>query len=355
MITVGEAARIIAPHVERTFPNDREAIFDILNLVKEKIWQTGKFSGSTKWMWVKVRDDGSIITPHGYNILLGCRTDKGPPLDIRDQYFIFHKNGPASSAPIKDNNYTSNVISLGQYPTLLPPDFFGNGKLKDEFKLSVVSPNCGNSREFNTLRVFANDKFGNKIYSYIFKENEDANEELKILIADDIDQTDGVIEGINFPIKSVDFCWDNVIVSSIYGIIKEPTRSPVEVWIVDCKRNIKILAARLEPNETTSSYNLYKIPNIAIRNKWVYGLFKMSKPQPISFDSELFLIDNQTALINIAKGVYKMTYKDQLIEGKAFVNEGISSLNDELREEKPNSTTTLQIDSFRSFIKQPKF
>lgn len=360
MITIGQVAKLIAPHIGMNYPNDIESIYDIIDLIKEKIWFTGKFYGSTKWMWCRVRGDGTIITPHGYNILLGCKDENRPAMDIKDSYFMFHKNGPTSSV-IKDKGFDNSVIYLGEYPTLLSPECFGNGKNNGEFFISVKSPGMGFSMEKNILRVLATDCNGNKIHTYEFTSDEDPDNTLtKILGPDDIDKYEGIIEGINFPVKGVDILYKNVIVTSVYGIMKDPTVSPVEVWlyettVTDCDCSNGILIARLEPGEVISSYKSYKIPDKCIRNKYIYGLFKMSKPQPTSFNSEIFLTDNKNAIISIAKGIYKSTYKDQLAEGKAFINEGISALNDELRESSPNSVSTMQIDSVRDFSKLPNF
>lgn len=355
MLNIGQVSKLIAQHVDRTFPNDREAIYEILDLVKEKIWHSGKFYGSTKWGWCRVRGDGTIITPHGYNILLGCKVEGLPSADIKDKYFMFHKNGPTSSV-IKDKGFNNSVIDLGEFPTLLPPEKYHSGKNIGNWYISVKSPGLGFSKNPSIARVMAYDCQGNKIYTYIFKKDEDAEEEVTQLGVDEIDQHEGVIEGINYQIKGVDTLYKNIIVSSVYGIVKQPTVTPVEFWLYENKScSNGILMARLEPNETISSYRSYKVPDGCIRNKWVYGLFKMSKPQATAFDSELFMTDNKSAIISIAKGVYKANFKDQLSEGRAFIDDGIRALNDELRESKSSSTSTMQVDSIRDFSKMPVF
>ena len=355
-LTVGEVCRIIAKHVERTFPNDRESIYEILDLVKEKIWFSGKFYGSTKWGWCKVREDGTIITPHGYNVLLGVKPDNAPTMDIKDKYFLFHKNGPTSSI-INDKNFNNSVVEYGEYPTLLPPDKYFTGRGGEEWYVSVKSPGLGISKDLRIARVLARDYNGNIIYTYVFNNPEDPEQDgTRQLGPDEIDKYEGVIEGIDYAIKGVDVLYKNIKISSVYGIQKDPTVAPVEFWLYEAKSCANgILMARMEPNETVSSYRSYKVPNKCIRSGWVYGLFKMSKPQKTCYDSELFLTDNRSAIISIAKGVYKQNYKDQMSEGRMFIDDGIRALNDELRENKSSQSSTIQVDSVRNFSKMPEF
>ena len=353
MITVKEACNLIAQFVNMRFPSDRESLYDILNLVAEKIWFSGKFYGSTKWFFVKVRSDGTIITPHGYNKLIGVKPDCKRPMTIKDETFIFHQNGPTSSS-FHECNLEMNVQSMGEFPTLLHPEKFFSEKKNNNYIVSIVSP--GSSDSEKTARIYCNDTNGNKIYSYHFNNEDDPNQDgIEILTAKDLDKYEGIVEGIDYPIRPNLFSYNNISISSVYKITKEPTSSPVEFWLFqNDKKSRGVLMARLEPNETESLYNLYHIPNKCIREQWVYGLFKISKPQPIQYDSELFLTANRSAIINIAKGIHKTYWKDLPAEGRQYVNQGIRELADELKEQKTGEAT-IQVNSVRDYSKIPKF
>lgn len=348
--TVSSVADFVSQFVDKSWPNDRDVLYQMLDLVQEHIWKSGLFLGSTKWAYVKTRCDNTIITPHGYSELLGAKLGC-KMLDLRDQYFMFHQNGPMTE-PAADKSYSTDVTHLGTYPTLI--NHWQEAELKckiPEYQLTVISPCLPNMREPLMTRVCAYGLDGRPIYTYYFTPEsltENPEDEIMVLTPDDVTTSEGVVEGVNLPITRQGFTPSNILISEIYNIEKQPSHFSVEYWLVDRCSKKGILAARLEPFQLRSSYNVYKINNNRCSvNNCIFALFKRSRPDPCVADSQLFITDNKLAITYIAQGIYEKVYKKNITTGDALLISGERELAKELKESNSAVHSPLQIHNHR--------
>jgi len=347
LITAKTAATLIAPYVEKSWPNDRDSIYSILDLVQEAIWKSGLFEGSSKWAYVKVNKNGTIVTPHGYSILLGAKVGNSK-YNIRDSYFMFHENGPLTE-PGESNHFSKNIQFLGSYPTLI--NHIDDLKInKGDYKLGVVSPCLPPTGSPPVSIISANDANGKKIFTYRFREKEDPeiiDNEIINYTPDDIDYNNGIIEGVVYPVTNKLITYDNVRVSEVYNITKDPTLSPVDYYALfpydgECDPSEGVLIASLDPFQTQSMYNVYKIVNNCINDGQAFCLFKRDRPEKLVNDSQLILTNSQTALISLAKGIQYKYFKDNIPVGDAFMSTGMRDISDEILASNPGAARTLQ-------------
>lgn len=347
--TAGKIAEFIAPYIGMSYPNDENRIFENLSLVQDEIWSSGKFYGSTKYFYAPIRSDNTIITPHGYNVLLGCNINF-KSVNINGTSAIFHKNGP-SETPLAENGFSKDVYHLGDSPVMFQPNGSwckpcGPNKGKVDFYISV----CGGDCEINKKTLVSSlGRNGKPIYTYFKEETGD-----KPIVCEDRDLIVEEIkynEGVMYDVVGQHVNHKDIIVGDIYNIIKDPTISPVEYYLVNKETGVGTLMARLEPYETVSNYKIYQISKSCVRNNCVLGLFKRSKPVDIVDPSQILISNNKSAILSIAKGVHKKFAEDNIQLGETFIMGGINLLAKEVREQKPNSTARLQIDSLRDFSK----
>lgn len=353
--TAGSIAEFIAPYVGCSWPNDERKIFELMSLVQNKIWQSGKFHNSTKFFYVNVRSDRTIITPHGYNVLLGCNINF-QPVNINSPNGLFHRNGP-SEAPMVGGNFNTTIQYLGESPVTKQPNEAwcspcGNHRFTcdNDYFITVVGENC--STKAHTL-VSALGKNNKPIYTYY---KEETGGEPTVCESEDIAATEiKYNEGVRYPILGQKVFYKDILVTNIYNIIKEPSLVPVEYYLTERRTGIGSLIARLEPYEIISKYKRYQISNNCIRKNCVLALFKQSKPVDIVSESQIFISDNKDAILCMAQGIYQIHEKQELNLGNGFIQQGLVALREELREESPNTNDKLQIESIRDYSKIKDF
>lgn len=347
MIRIEEVAEFVSTYIGKQFPYDEDSIYANLDLVNEIIWNAGLFHGSTKWFYCQVRDDNTIVTPHGYNVLLGVNRNF-KPLMIRDSSFIFHQNGPAD-IPVVSDNFSNNVYDLGEYPIFKLLEnlcYPCEGTVCNEFRIGARA--MGFCDSYPKTRIMGNDVKGNPIFTFI------KGDKVELCNESEKDSYDNVIHGLEIQLTTDIRVIDNVKFGSISEIIKEPTKYPVEYYAVNNK-SVGQLIARIEPFQTRSLYRLYKVPNDCIRNACVLGLFKRSKPDKIVDKEQLFFCSNRNAILSISKGVDLKYNKNDTQSGETLIALGIKDLAMELREQSSNSTNPLQMDGFVNPMKKKKF
>jgi len=335
MIIVRDAAALVAPFIGKVYPNDRESIFQILDLSQQSIWEAGKFYGSTKWAYVNTRSDNTIITPHGHNSLLCVNIDFKPQI-IRDSYCMFHQNGPAESNSF-GVNFTNNVQDLGEFPVIGMPERLCTPcegiKCESFYVGARVTGEC---REFPKTRIYGTSPNGKNIYSYI---KPDTKEQCLCEDEDDIEIWDA-IEGVELTLSNT-LRVSKIPFGSITGITKEPSNSTVEYYKVD-SRNKGTLIASLDPFQITSKYRAYTVPNKCIKSKCIFGLFKRSKPETVINENQAFITDNKVAIIAMAKAMDYLFNRNDIANGNQYKAQGLQSLSNEVKEESSNSVSPIQ-------------
>jgi len=335
-MTIREVSKLVAQYIGKSYPNDRETIFQILDLAQQKIWESGKFYGSTKWAYVKTRNDNTIITPHGYNILLGLNINFKPQI-IRDNYFMFHQNGPAEVNAF-GSNFTKNVQDLGEFPVIGMHENICTpceGNECQEFYIGAKV--LGECNDFPKTRIYGTSPNGKNIYSYTKGEKK---EECVCYDKEDVEIWDA-IEGVELTLSNI-LRVSKIPFGSITGITKEPSESVVEYYKID-KRNKGELIASLDPFQIVSKYKAYTIPNTCIKQKCVFGLFKRSKPETVINENQRFITDNKVAIIAMAKAMDYYFNRNDIVNGEAFERRSLLSLSNEVKEESSNYVSPIQV------------
>jgi hypothetical protein len=358
--TADKAGQLIAQFIEKSWPNDKEVIFNVLSLVNEEIWNSGLFPDSTKWAYVKVGKNGTITNPHGYSVLLGAKIDCDK-FEVKDSYFMFHSNGPLRE-PDESSSFSKSIQFLGTYPTLINPQNDYMFKCGDKgFNIGVSACNLPPSR-YPPLTIISGLNLGGRpIYTYRF-ENTKSDEvriadddEITNYTPDDVDFESGLIEGVQFPITNKLIKFSNVAFSDIYNIVKQPTLTDVDYWMVDEATCKAIKIATLGPFQTRSAYNIYRIDNKCINSGCAFTLFKREKPDPIINDSQFILTNNQNALISMAKGVYLMYFKEDINTGTAFITKALRDIGRELTQSNPAASNKIQVEDISKYAKNRRF
>lgn len=341
--TAEQAGSLIAEFVEKSWPMDRESVYRILDLVNEQIWRSGYFQDSTKWYYAKVREDNTIITPHGYNILVGANT-KFDKAVIRDTPFMFHSNGSRIEPP-QSETFSRNIQFLGDYPTMISHMQDSLKHFKGEYKVGVHAPGMPAMRYPPISIVSCLNLNGKPVYTYRFNEKDDLDVLDENYTPDNVNLEDGIIEGVQYAIGDKMVVYDNVIVSQIYNIIKEQTLAEVNYYLIpkDCCDSA-ILVASLQPFQTKSRYKVYKVNSKCVVDGCCFGLFKRSKPDDIVNDSQLMMTDDKNAIINLAKGVYHWFYKENQQKAVPFITAGLDSLARSVNQSNPEISMPIQVD-----------
>lgn len=351
--TVAQVAENIAKFVDRSWPNDRHDMYSMMDLIQDAIWKSGLFKGSTKWFYASVRNDNTIITPHGYNVLLGAQvgfTCSDQVARIQDEFFFFKENGPVHE-PCEGVSYSRDIQHMGEYPTLL--NFYDDSRIiRDAFTIGVISEGSPGYANYPKTVVSALGCEGKPIYSY------GASQQYKLADGEDVDnmrnmqlqgedfytETD-ILEGLQFPITCDFNIRHDVHVTSIYNIAKDPTLSEVKYYAVRLGQCKGLLIASLGPFQTSSVYNIYKILSKCVKNSQAFCLFKVSKPEKIVSDNQFFLTDNITAQINFAKYIYYSYYKNDLQKGLPFFELGLADLAKEITASEPAKAKVINIQN----------
>lgn len=341
-------AEFIAPYIGASYPNDKEKVFKNLSLVQDKIWRSGLFYDSTKYFYVQVDSDGNIITPHGYNVLLGCNIDF-KPITLSHYHSVFHKNGTGERS-LEDKNFFKESTFLGESPVMVQPNDLIN-KNNDYF-ITVQGGSCDAGKHTDVLAL---DKCDSPIYTYYKNTDDDENTILVPCLPESNKNETKNREGIRFAISHQPQYHKEILVKSIYAIFKEETLSPVRYYLTDKETGVGTLMAELQPYDIKSSYKRYKISGKCIRRGQILGLFKRSAPVEIVSDEQLFLSGNKEAILLIAKGFYLKIDKEDVQKGDKFISDGIMALREEIQGNRVGKRESLQVNSTRDFSKTKHF
>jgi hypothetical protein len=287
----------------------------------------------------------------------------GVPRDIKDQYFLFHKNGSGDIArnARECKGWNPNVYDLGTSPVLMQPTAEACRQYRldcEPKKIMVRAANgCGSDDPpFVETLVSGLGVDGFPIYSYNVAAGdiEDQNNTVACACSKqdlELNHIQGN-EGVKFPITASGKSAD-ILFSTINNIIKPVTPYPVEYWMVD-KYGVSTMIARLEPWQVLSQYHIYQIPQKVCNLKTVLGLFKRNRPEQIVDGSQLFISSNLEAIKSLAIAMDYKYNKKNIQAAIPYLQDAATQLNAELQEEKTATDQSLQIDRLQSYERTPK-
>lgn len=322
----------------------------MLTFAQNKIWQSGYFRNSTRWYYCCVRADGTIVTPHGYDVLVGCKIGFDP-VPIRDEFFMFAQNGPVAE-PDENTKFTKQVQFMGSYPTLI--GFYSDVSNHNRpFKIGVTSPNSPNYDEYPMAVISGKGTNGRPIYSYGKSRNyEIASEsdieelnEIRSQLGDSYYTDSDILQGIQMPITNKMMVRDEICLSEIINIAKDPTLADVDFYAVYQDRDTGVLLARMGPFETSSSYNIYKINAPCVRDGQAFCLLKMKRPDKIVSDGQFFITDNENAYIDMIKHVYHQHWRNDFQQAALFYQSAINALGMDVNSNTPARSIQINMDN----------
>jgi hypothetical protein len=328
------AAQIVAKFIEKRWPSDKEDIYEILRLGINKAWQEGKWLGMTAEMFVNVYKETSgqsyIISPQSHPVLLALNGTHAGGIPIRDEYFMFHRNGYGDIRDYPGCNWNQDVYSIGEVPYVNKNNInFSEGVRIGVRSLGIAGPN-------EKLYINGTYKDGERIFTY--KKKDYGNCCGCNTNTDEID----TVNGIEIPITN-DFNYiNNICFSSILSITKTQTRTPIEVIAIDSSNSAYVIA-RMLPAQRFSKYKKYLVPNNLCGRTTMHGLFKIAKQEYIKDDTDNIIIENDEALISLAMGAYNMYHKQQMELGAQYFLSGITVLDKEKKEESSPVESPIQV------------
>jgi hypothetical protein len=332
-----QAGKLISKFIDKSWPNDEEEVYEILKLAVNKAWQEGKWYGMTAEFTVPVECDNSggkfVISPKEYPTLLAIAID-GKTQAIRDNYFNFHRNGNGI-IPSDSCTWQQNVIDIGRIPII------NKHNINFECGILVGVRPLGPVGEGEKVWVGGTSEEGKYIIS--FKNKSVVSSSCSTSCSSDSSTTTTTESVKGSEIKVIDgFHYiNNIKFFDIASIHKTKTLSPIEVIAIDHNNNAKVIAV-LEPGETESKYRKYAVPSECSTH--VRGLFKIRQQENITSGSDVLIIDNEEAIISLAKGIHMMYYKENMEGGAMHVINGISILEKVRREEESPTIFPLQVD-----------
>lgn len=331
------AGELVSKFIDKAWPNDRRAIFEILQLGINKAWQEGKWYGMTAEFSVPIEKDCEgnyyFIAPVSHPTLLAINSN-GVSTPIRDIYFKFHRNGRGDIASHKGCNWNEYVYDIGRTPILRERgiDFSKGVKVG----VRAIGPSGPNEK------IIINGKYtdGNNVYTY---QNKTYGNPCGCLSdKKDIETVNGITLDISNNFNYI----SNISFGSITSITKTITRTPIEVIVIDHLGNGHMVS-RMEPNQLFSQYRKYLIPTEICGCPSVHGLFKIAQQDQIVNDTDDIIITSREALICFSKGIYNMYYKEQMEIGAGYILQGIGILDKEKREEESPTEFPIQVDGIQ--------
>jgi hypothetical protein len=340
-ITAREAAEVIGSLIDCPFESkgNHKKLLRVLSIVNSYVWKKGIWPGMTAQFKVRLNNKtGELITPHGYNVLLKVNVD-GKPTSLGDEYFKFHQNGNGSLDECCGQNWSTKVIDLGYSPVIVQPndpnacDCYhvavstdGNPNLEDGVPVSLVKGYHveGDQEPEKVIHTRKTDKdlrlIGNPCKCEPVALTSISSEE--------------IIEGVEFPLNGNFVLYDDLCWGRVSGISKPVTDCAVDYWAVHSVTKNFFRIARLEPNETNSSYRRYKVPEQCCSYACVHGLFKISSPAPLGTFSQQLVFGDHECLIALSKAVDFLYYKNNSEASLPFFLRGLQCLEENYREEK---------------------
>jgi len=328
------AGSLVAKFIDKQWPIDKESVYEVLRMGCNKAWQEGKWLGMTAEFFVPIHVDGNgqkyILAPVTHPILLAlnssCRT-----MTIRDEMFMFHKNGYGDVKNYPGCCWNQDVYDLGAIP------FYNKNNINFRCGVKIGVRALGTPGGCEKVWINGSYTDGEKVYSY-------QNSTLGNTTGCSANlNTIDTISGVEIPVTSGFHYINNVSFSEITSITKTVTRTPIEVIVISCSNEAHKIA-RLEPNQRFSSYRKYLVPNDLCHCQCLHGLFKIAQQDKIVNPTDSIMISNEEALIALAKGIHNLYYVEQHDKGMAFIAQGINALEKEKREEESPDEFPIQVD-----------
>lgn len=331
------AGKIIAKYVNKSWPDDRKDLFELLEMAVNRAWSEGKWLGMTREFFVSTQKhaDGSnyIIAPPLYPVLLAINVD-GRPAAMRSQHFIFHKNGMGDIRNGHGCNWSQDVYDIGEVSTL------DDGTLACPEGFMVGVRCLGNPGEDE--KVFINGSYIDGTHAYSYRIQDAVRDpqcnactiEASQIVTDAAIPID-IQKGFNY------IC--NIRFGDVYSIHKTPSRCPVEILAIRPDNSAFVLA-RMEPGQTKSAYRRYLLPDFLCR-PCVHGLFKVRKQPEIHSDTDEIIIDDKEVLISLAMGTYNLLSKQAPDIGAGYISNGVTLLEKQKRETESPEQFPIQMDS----------
>lgn len=333
MITAEQGARLIAPHVEKAWPQHRADLFRILRMALNYAWNEGRWYGMSREYFIathKGNPHSYFIGPKGFDVLLAINA-AGKPRLTRGIEFQFHKNGYGSVTKEGTCAWFEDVMDLGESPILQQLN------ITSMLGVRALGPETGNP----TVKIRGKYKDDNSVYTFV-KEKITVQETCGCIASTDDNEIIKTIDGLEIPISEKFTYISNICFKSIDSINKDITTNPIEIIAIDSTGEGKLLA-RLEPYEIESRYRKYIAPVDTICDNSVHALFKISPQGDINNDTQPLIISNEEALIALAMGIHKVYYTQEQTPGQMYLARGINALEKQKREEESGGHFPIQV------------
>jgi hypothetical protein len=299
-----------------------------------------------KEFYVNLRDglDGSkyIVTPNGYDILLGVNLDT-KPTRITNSWFKFHRNGIGDAPRGTKFNLTESVMDLGKSPVVEQPRkrlTIQDGMI-DPVYITVRSRGIEDDKA--NMIISGENRLGQTIYSF----NGASQQPITRSLADPAETAILKAEptyGVEFKLTNKFTLCDNIHWSNIIKITKTATNNPVDVYAVHDNGSSYLLAT-LAPHQRESVYRTYQLPKEQCRDhQCILAMFKVSEPDRIEYGSQAMITSNPTALIDMMMGMDYKYFKKDLNTAATYILSAVKALEDSTRENMANTQQSIQVD-----------
>lgn len=351
--TAEKAAKLIAKYVGYKYPDNKEELFEILTLVNDRIWNEGSWWGMTAEFYVSTRkgpnNENYIVCPPNYDILKAVNVNGNPVLP-RDRWFQFHKNG-SGTIDKSCGNWTESVVDLGEYPTI--NDIFQCTNDARPDKILIGATLTGEETSTNPpklVRVQGEWDRGGEVYTYE-RESFPANKIEFLNEEQGFHPVFGAKIALNNKLRFIENIWWK----KITNITKDVTVNPVEVYAIHNDENKTLqLIAVMGPHQTYARHRRYLVPDDACIKSCncsnscscppvVHGMFKISEPEEIVYDTQTIYTRSREALISLAIGVSEMFNKKKPENSIPFTLNGIKALEDNNRENQSDDIFPIQV------------
>ena len=328
------AGKLVAKFIDKQYPADRESIFEILRMGVNKAWQEGKWLGMTTEFYVNIKTDSYgqkyFIAPQSHPILLAIN-GLSQGISIRDNYFMFHRNGYGDIRNRDGCKWSEDVYDIGT-TALINTDHID---FSEGVTVGVRAVGFVGEDEFVNINGTYLD--GNQVYTY------ESSQFGKACGCEVKESGIDIVNGIKLKVSN-DFNYiSNIKFKDITSITKTLTKSPVEIILID-HFNKGHRVARMSPNHRFSKYRKYLVPDNLCGRKCLHALFKIGQQEEIISPTDTIMISNDEALISLAKGIHNIYYKEQQEIGANYIIQGISILEKERREEESPDEFPIQVD-----------
>lgn len=327
-----EAAKFVAKYIGCQWPADKAKIYEILQLGLNKAHKEGKWLGMTKEYTVPKKHtsrESFIIGRTDYPILLAVNID-GTPTDIRSPHFHFHRNGNGSIINRPGCRWNQDVYDIGYVPII------------DENRINI------NSGVYVAVRALGNPGPNEKVWINGFHSNQQrvftyqaktgGLDQCKCKIEKDTVKTQ---EGVEIEVLPNQIHYiGNIRFSEITSITKTPTRTPIEIIVINCENQADPVAV-LMPNQTESKYRRYTVPDSCCDT--VHGLFKIAEQDNIISGTEDLIISDKEVLIALCMAIDYIYHKKDPNTGAGYFINAIGLLNKQKLEEESPDVCPLQM------------